>query len=133
MLHQVFNLAEFASTLVTLVFFKQHKHDPSSFFSRFYCRYYYRCFADPNTFDKDCLLFAKQAWGGKRTFLVCHCRLCKNSFFYYNPHLFFDSTICTIVSPTPFPTATVACIVPDYQQFLFYIWHKYREPLCAQV
>jgi hypothetical protein len=29
MLHQVFNLAEFARTLVTLVFFK-HKHDPLS-------------------------------------------------------------------------------------------------------
>jgi hypothetical protein len=29
MLHQVFDLAEFASTLVTLVFFK-HKHDPLS-------------------------------------------------------------------------------------------------------
>jgi hypothetical protein len=27
MLHQVFNLAEFVSTLVTLVFFK-HKYDP---------------------------------------------------------------------------------------------------------
>ncbi len=29
MLHQVFNLAEFACTLVTLVFFK-HKYDPLS-------------------------------------------------------------------------------------------------------
>ncbi len=29
MLHQVFNLAEFASTLVTLVFFK-HKYHPLS-------------------------------------------------------------------------------------------------------
>ena len=29
MLHQVFNLAEFASTFVTLVFFK-HKYDPLS-------------------------------------------------------------------------------------------------------
>lgn len=133
MLHQVFNLAEFASTLVTLVFFKQHKHHPSSFFSRFYCSYYRCCFADPNTFDKDCLLFANLAWGGKRTFLVCHCRLCKNSFFYYNPHLFSDSTICITVSQTPFPTATVACIDHAYQQFLLYIWHKFREPLCAQV
>ena len=29
MLHQVFNLAEFASTFVALVFFK-HEHDPLS-------------------------------------------------------------------------------------------------------